>query len=858
MRLGIITLCFCMLYGTLSYPPSLLPELISPKMIMAAKVNTQASSGYRALLIVLAFVVVSACYAEERSVYLVLMEGEAVAFHGSHLSHGGRKIFVWMVSEVSRAHAKHLVDSHDQLLQSNLETGSYNKLYSFKHIVNGFSVHTTPSQANKLKDAPGVKLVEKDRGAKLMTTYTPQFLGLPQGVWATEGGDKDAGEGIVIGFVDTGITPKHPSFAYDLLNPFKSNISHFSGACETGTRFPSSSCNGKIVSARYFSAGAQAIATLNTSVDFLSPFDAVGHGSHVASIAAGNTGVPVVVDGFYYGQASGMAPRARIAVYKAVYPTVGTITDVVAAIDQATMDGVDVLTLSVGPDEPPEDTITFLSVFDVFLLFARRAGVFIAQAAGNHGPDVSTVVSYSAWAVGVAACSTDRSYPGSLLLGNGQKVGGVGLSGPTFGAGLFLYKLVLAKDAVRVSGTFPRTPPYVEECQFPEAFDPILVRGRIVICVFSSGFYNGTSNIDAVINTARTLGFMGFAFVANPVYGDFIAEPIPFAVSGIMIPKVADAQIISQYYEQNIRRDKRGLVSQYCAKAAIGEGRVASFVGQAPIVSRFSSRGPDFVDINRKPADVLKPDILAPGHQIWAAWSPLSALDPILTGYHFALLSGTSMATPHIVGIAALIKQYNPSWTPSMIASAISTTATKYDNRGELILAEGSYLDSYNPSTYFDFGAGLVYPARAIDPGLVLSSEFEDYISFLCSLPGIDWSAIKAATGEWCNRTLSYPVPANLNLPSVTISALRNSLTVKRSLKNVGSRSETYSCSVLSPNGTIVNLSPTRFRVAPQGIQVIEIQFRVVQAVGEFSFGEIVLTGSLTHIVRLPLSVLPV
>ena len=91
-------------------------------------------------------------------------------------------------------------------------------------------------------------------------------------------------------------------------------------------------------------------------------------------------------------------------------------------------------------------------------------------------------------------------------------------------------------------------------------------------------------------------------------------------------------QVISQYYEQNIQRDKRGSVTQHCAKAAIGEGRVASFVGQAPTVSRFSSRGPDFVDINRNPADVLKPDILAPGHQIWAAWSPLSALEPTLTG----------------------------------------------------------------------------------------------------------------------------------------------------------------------------------------------------------------------------------
>lgn len=111
-----------------------------------------------------------------------------------------------------------------------------------------------------------------------MTSYTPEFLGLPEGVWAREGGEKNAGEGIVIGFVDTGINPFHPSFAYDPLHPFVSNISHFSGACEGGPKFPTMSCNGKIVSAKYFAAGAQTDPTFNASVDLLSPFDVVGHG----------------------------------------------------------------------------------------------------------------------------------------------------------------------------------------------------------------------------------------------------------------------------------------------------------------------------------------------------------------------------------------------------------------------------------------------------------------------------------------------------------------------------------------------------------------------------------------------------
>lgn len=176
-------------------------------------------------------------------------------------------------------HVKHLEESHDQLLQSTLEEGAYNKLYSFNHIVNGFAVHTTPTQANKLKNAPGVKLIEKDCGAKMMTTHTPDLLGIPQGVWHAQLGKKNTGQGIVIGFVDSGINPLHPSFAYDPRDG--DNTRWFPGVCQEGPMFPKGSCNGKIISARFFSAGAEAGGNLNASVDILSPYDVVGHGRYV-------------------------------------------------------------------------------------------------------------------------------------------------------------------------------------------------------------------------------------------------------------------------------------------------------------------------------------------------------------------------------------------------------------------------------------------------------------------------------------------------------------------------------------------------------------------------------------------------
>ncbi|KAI6704086.1 hypothetical protein NL676_013222 [Syzygium grande] len=762
-------------------------------------------------VVLLASTIFRICFAEKREIYLALMEGDPVAFAGVSSSHEHGFSRHNLNREVSRAHAKRLVDSHDQLLQSVLETGSYKKLYSFNHVINGFSVHITESQAKRLRETPGVRLVERDRGAKLMTTYTPQFLGLHQGAWRQQGGPRNAGKGIVLGFVDTGINPAHPSFANAGLLP-SNRTSRFSGACETGPLFPAISCNGKIVSARFFSAGAQAASPLDPSVDILSPFDAAGHG--------------------------------RIAVYKAVYPSVGTLTDVVAAIDQAVHDGVDMLSLSVGPDEAPEDTPTLLSVFDMAMLFARRAGVFVAQAVGNNGPSPSTVLSYGPWAVGVAAASTDRTYPASLLLGSGQRIAGVGLSGPTLGNGAIRYKLVLAKDAIFPYGVFPRTPPYTEECQYPQALDPALVLGSIVICTFSAGFSNQTSSLTAILNTARSLGFAGFALVANPAYGNFIAEPIPFSVPGIMIPRVADAQILSQYYEQETGRGQGRAWTRFGATAAIGEGRVASFGGRAPTVSGFSSRGPDYIDVKKTPIDVLKPDILAPGHQVWAAWSPMSASEPILVGQSFALLSGTSMATPHVVGAAALIKQVNPSWTPSMIASAMLTTATKHDNYGDLIMAEGSDISSLSPATPFDIGSGLLNPTSALNPGLVFPSDYEDYIKFLCSLPKIDPSTVKAATGESCAGSFAYP--SDLNLPSVTISALARVRTVRRRVKNVSARQLTFMVSMRPPNGTAISVNPPWFTIDPQGVQDLDMEIRVTQAsieLGEFRHGEVVLTG---------------
>ncbi|KAL9250507.1 Subtilisin-like protease SBT2.6-like protein [Drosera capensis] len=322
---------------------------------------------------------------------------------------------------VTSSYAEHLENRHDMLLDLLFERDSYEKLYSYKHLLNGFAVHVSPDQlAEVLRRAPGVKSVEHDWKVRRLTTHTPQFLGLPTEVWSTRGGHNKAGIDVVIGFVDSGIYPPHPSFATYDEEPY-GHVARYKGKCEVDLDTKRSFCNGKIVGAQHFARAAIAAGAFNPAVDFASPLDGDGHGSlgtlfiaiHTASTAAGNNGIPVRLHGYEFGKASGMAPRAR-------HFTVFL---------EAVQDGVDIINLSVGPNSPPAETkATFLNYFDASLLSAVKAGVFVAQAAGNGGPFPKTMLSYSPWITSVAAAVDDRKYKNHLVLGNGKILPGIGLS----------------------------------------------------------------------------------------------------------------------------------------------------------------------------------------------------------------------------------------------------------------------------------------------------------------------------------------------------------------------------------------------------------------------------------------------
>jgi hypothetical protein len=314
-----------------------------------------------------------------------------------------------------------------------------------------------------------------------------------------------------------------------------------------------------------------------------------------------------------------------------------------------------------------------------------------------------------------------------------------------------------------------------------------------------------------------------------------------------------------QYYNNNTVRDEDGDVLSFGATARILEGRRATYTGEAPVVADYSSRGPDVENSLMQPAEVLKPNVMAPGHLIWGAWSPTSNALPEIHGESYALLSGTSMAAPHVAGVAALIKQRHPTWSPAMVMSAIMTSADATDRSGRPLMARGDE-GSLGPATPFDMGAGAVNAARALDPGLVFDAGYRDHLQFLCAVPGVDEAAVLRAVGAPCPpraRAGAARWCSDLNSPSVTVASLVGSRRVDRRVTSVGAHNETYMAYVRAPKGVAVRVSPAEFAIAPGAARTLRIALNTTAPGNAFSFGEVVLRGDRKHRVRIPLAVYP-
>jgi subtilisin family serine protease len=695
--------------------------------------------------------------------------------------------------------------------------GGGRKLHSYGYVFNGFAADLTPEQVSKLSSMPGVLAVTKDEFRSLDTATTPDFLGLtgPTGVWAGNGDGGTTGEGVIIGIIDSGVWPEHPSFSDRTGSNGNASkdgklsyqqIPGWNGRCVPGEDFAASNCNQKLIGARFYNEGFGGNAGIDASLpfEFNSPRDHNGHGTHTATTAGGNADTPTSGAAEVFGTISGIAPRARIAAYKACWSVPGTAgscagVDLVAAIDQAVADGVDVINYSISGTRT-----NFRDPVEIAFLFAADTGIFVAASAGNSGPTTSTVAHPGPWLTTVAAGTHDRDGVGSTTLGNGSTYSGASLA--TLGA--VSGDLIDATDAA-----LPGIDPYFGRLCYSTAdtggvpvLDPAKIGGKVVVCDRGD---TARVNKSLAVKDAGGVGMILLNTSIASLNADLHSVP--------SVHLQFDASTYAAIHDY---------AKTAGATATINQASITS-TAPAPFTASFSSRGP----LQAGAGDLLKPDLIAPGVDILAGVAP-----PNNGGNLFDLYSGTSMSSPHVAGLAALFKQKYPSWSPMAIKSALMTTG--YD------VLDGP---NTNPLVIFRQGAGHVDPPAAMNPGLVFDSGFSDWLRFICAVQ----------PGGGCTGVTPTD-PSDLNMASIAIGALAGAQTVTRRVTNVtGARTE-FSASHTGMNGFTVTVEPALLDLAPGETAEFTVSFlRTDAPLGSYTGGQLRWTDG-THTVRIPMVARPV
>jgi len=358
----------------------------------------------------------------ETKTYIVqLADDPLVAFDGGHgltatAPQSGDKVDV--DSAAAAAYSDFLAAQRSKVLQA-VGLDKADVVTTYEVALNGFAVKMTAAEAIHMQKHSGVVQVWEDEIRTADTVQTPDYLGLSGdgGVWAEQfGGVENAGDGVIVGVIDTGIDPLNPSFAEgDMPAP----PADWAGDCDDAgvDHYAAFTCSNKIIGARWY--GAEFGNTIIPE-EFESARDYNGHGSHTAGTAAGNHGVPLSIMGTDLGNASGMAPAAHIAVYKGLWMTAdgtgsGTTAGLVQAIDDAVADGVDVINYSISGSSS-----SIVGADEVAFLYAADAGIFVSTSAGNSGDTVgeSSVAHNAPWTMTVAASTHNRGAAKTLTLGS--------------------------------------------------------------------------------------------------------------------------------------------------------------------------------------------------------------------------------------------------------------------------------------------------------------------------------------------------------------------------------------------------------------------------------------------------------
>lgn len=629
-------------------------------------------------------------------------------------------------------------------------------VHRYSRAFQGLALELTGTEADAVAALPGVARVLRSRELRPLSDAGPAWIGA-RGIWkgTTTGGlPGTEGEGVVIGILDTGINMDHPSFAdvggdgYDHVNPRGSG--NYVGWCRPShpKYSPSRACNDKLIGAWSWPEAGD------------NPEDDRGHGSLVASVAAGNHTTAKV---FYPGggiarPVSGVAPHANLISYD-VCGTGCQESTVLAAIDQAVEDGVDVLNLSFGTAYYHNDP--WDSPVAMALLGARVAGIVVTVpahwVAGPHDPPFLQSPGTAPWVLAASASTHNRRLTSVLT---GWRDGEASPSLEIRGKGL--------------TSAYGPAPVVYGQCHMPPP--PGTFDGEVAYC---SG-----SSVQETALELREAGAGGMIhWVPEPEYDvpEAPLAPQPSVLPVVQIEALFDAWNLSDWLQT-------------------GNGHRASISATAVEIS------PEFADVMPSSSSAgyrIKPDLVAPGVDILGAFR-----DP----EKYQLASGTSMASAHVAGAAALVRALHPDWTVAEVHSALATTA-----RMDVLVRR---FDGEEHRELWDGGFGRLDLGTAGRAGLVLdhgAEAFRDPVTASSPALNVPW-----LRNYSCYQTCTWTRTVRSTLPVVSHWTAAGSL-------------DPYW------PGPLPVITPGSFTLPPGGVQTLEIRMPSRGPHGYF-FGNLLLT----------------
>jgi len=546
-------------------------------------------------------------------------------------------------------------------------------------VVGGVALTLPAADVAKLARDPQVSAILPDTLNKPLTDASPAFIGAPS-AWRALGGQGKAGERVIVGVLDSGIWPEHPSLsdpdpagrAYPAPRPPLSGTRQcdFAGGTNPG---PSFACNNKLIGAFTFLNTYNAVIGLEPS-EYTSARDDDGHGTHTATTAAGNGKVPATIGGVSRGLVSGIAPRAQVIAYKVCGAQGCFSSDSAAAVQRAILDDVDVINFSISGGSNPYADVVSLAFLDAY-----NAGVFVSASAGNSGPSANTTDHREPWVATVAASTGNRSFVGTASLsssdGSNLTLNGVTVAPPLTVASPVV-DAAASGDPLCLNGT-------------PDA----AFAGKVVLCK------RGTNGrVQKGYNVFRR-GAVGMLL---------------YNQSTAVTDLETDNHFLPALHMQvGVGQSAIAFLSAHPDVTATITSGVATAT-QGDVMASFSSRGG-----NAQTLGISKPDVTAPGVQILAGNTPTPSDPAVVPGELFQAIAGTSMSSPHVAGAGALLVALHPTWTPGQIKSALMTTA-----RTQVVKEDG-----VTPTDAFDDGSGRIDLSKARDPWFTFNESGANYVA---------------------------------------------------------------------------------------------------------------------------------